>query len=105
MWKPNSGVIQRERPRSLQAPDTTWLRRRRVMERHSLTHLLDGELVRGLKSNLAKERVALADVLVHLAEVEARQLYREAGFPSLHDYCVLGLHLSHDAAKKRIHAA
>ena len=75
------------------------------MSRFSLAHLLDGEVLRGLKSHLAKERDALADVLAHIAEVEARKLYVPAGYESMHDYCVRGLHLSKDSAYKRITAA
>ncbi len=75
------------------------------MNRYSLAHLTDGALLCGLKTNLARERDFLALVLAHLAEVEARRLYRDAGYASMHAYCVHGLHLSHDAAKKRIQAA
>jgi hypothetical protein len=75
------------------------------MDRFSLKHLLDGEVLDGLKANLAKERGALADVLAHLAEVDERKLHVPAGYESLQDYCMRGLHLSKDAANKRIHAA
>lgn len=75
------------------------------MERFSLTHLTPGALHTGLKSSLARERDALADVLAHIAAIDVGQHYREAGYPSMHDYCVLGLHLSGNAAYKRIQAA
>jgi 5-methylcytosine-specific restriction endonuclease McrA len=44
-------------------------------------------------------------LLAHIAEVDARQLYRGMGCSSMHSYCVGALHLSDDAAYKRIQAA
>ena len=75
------------------------------MNRYSLAHLTEGALLAGLKTHLARERDALALVLAHIAEVEARELYKPAGYPSMHLYCVRELHLSKDAANKRIRAA
>ena len=75
------------------------------MNRYSLAHLTEGALLQGLKTNLARERDALALVLAHVAEVEAREVYKPAGHPSMHLYCVHELHLSKDAANKRIRAA
>ena len=75
------------------------------MHRDSPTHLTDSALLSGLRTSLARERDALADVLAHLAEVEARKLHVPAGYGSMHDYCVHELNLSKDAANKRIHAA
>jgi hypothetical protein len=46
-----------------------------------------------------------AALLAHLAEVDARKLYLPAAYPSMFDYCVHELHLSEDAAYKRIQAA
>src|SRR5207247_7878427 len=54
---------------------------------------------------LAQERIKMAAVLALLAEVDARRLYLPAGFPSMYAYCVGELHLSEDAAYKRIQAA
>src|SRR5262249_30739358 len=54
---------------------------------------------------VARERTATADVLAHLAEVDTRRLYLPAGYSSLHAYCVQELHLSEQAAYKRILAA
>ena len=44
-------------------------------------------------------------MLAHLAEVDARRLYLPAGYLSMFSYCVSELHLSEDAAYKRIQAA
>ena len=75
------------------------------MNRFSLTQLSDSALLSGLKTNVARERGALADVLAHIAEVEARKLHVPAGYGSMQDYCVHELHFSKDAANKRIRAA
>ncbi len=75
------------------------------MSRYSLSHLSDAALLRSLRTTLARERAATADVLAHLAEVDERRLYVPAGYPSLFAYCVGELHLSEDAAAKRIQAA
>ena len=71
----------------------------------SLKHLSNGTLIRDLKALAAQDCVHLAKLLAHLAEVQARQLYREAAQPHMHAYCVNVLHFSDDAAWKRIHVA
>ncbi len=75
------------------------------MRAYSLCHLSDPELIRSLATLLAEERTATAAVLAHIAEVDARRLYVPAGYPSMYAYCVEELHLSEDAAYKRITAA
>ena len=75
------------------------------MRAYSLSHLSDPELLRGLASLLAQDRVTTATLLAHLAEVDARRLYLPAAYPSMYAYCVHELHLSEDAACKRIQAA
>jgi hypothetical protein len=72
---------------------------------YSLSHLSNGTLLRELKALVAQELTTTAAVLAHLAEVDARQLYLPAGYPSMFLYCVQELHLSEDAAFKRIKAA
>ena len=75
------------------------------MSRYSLTHLADHILLRDLGALMALDRVTTADLLAHMAEVDARKLYLPAGYASLFTWCVGELHLSEDAAAKRIHAA
>jgi hypothetical protein len=75
------------------------------MNRYSLTHVADSALLHGLRSLLARERAATAELLAHLAEVDARHLYAAAGYPSMFAWCVEELHLSEDSACKRIRAA
>jgi hypothetical protein len=57
-----------------------------------------GELVN------ASSRVE-ADLLLHLAEVDDRKLYRDLAFPSMFAYCVGELGFSEDAAYNRIFVA
>jgi hypothetical protein len=75
------------------------------MRLHSLSHLTDPVLLRNLTTLVAKDRATTADLLAHLAEVDARQLYRPAGYASMYSYCVHELHFSDDSAYKRIQAA
>lgn len=53
------------------------------MHPHSLSHLSDAEVETGLKASFRGERVATNTALVHIAEFDSRQLYRQAGFPSM----------------------
>ena len=75
------------------------------MRDYSLSHISDPVLLRDLNTLLGQERLTMADVLAHIAEVDARKLYAPAGHSSMFVYCVDELHFSEDAASKRIHAA
>ena len=75
------------------------------MPRYSLSHLADSTLLRDLATLVARDRTTTAELLAHLAEVDARKLYLPAAYPSMFAYCVHELHLSEDAASKRIQAA
>ena len=75
------------------------------MPRFLLSHLSDHTLLRDLASLIARERATTAELLAHIAEVDARQLYLPAAYPSMFAYCVGELRLSEDAAFKRIKAA
>ena len=75
------------------------------MTSYSLSHLTDQVLLRDLSDILARDRTTTAELLAHVAEVDARRLYLQAGYPSMHAYCVDELRLSEDAAYKRIQAA
>jgi hypothetical protein len=72
---------------------------------YSLTHLSDREVLDHLAALVAADRQTTAALLAHLAEVDARALYLPAACASMHVYCVRVLHLSEDAAYKRIRAA
>jgi 5-methylcytosine-specific restriction endonuclease McrA len=75
------------------------------MKDWSLAHVPDHALLRELSAVASRERVALADVLAHIAEVDARRLYLPAAYSNMHAYCVGELRMSEDAAFKRIRAA
>ncbi|NOT34289.1 MAG: hypothetical protein HOP12_08990 [Candidatus Eisenbacteria bacterium] len=75
------------------------------MPSYSLSHLADRVLLRDLASLVATDRTTTASLLAHLAEVEARQLYRPAAYSSMLAYCVGELRLSEFAALRRIRAA
>jgi 5-methylcytosine-specific restriction endonuclease McrA len=75
------------------------------MKSYSLSHLSDHTLMRDLAALVAQDRVTTAELLAHIAEVDTRQLYRPAAYPSMFAYCVGELRLSEDAAFKRIKAA
>jgi hypothetical protein len=71
----------------------------------SLTRLSDTALTLALESSIRDERRSTAHVVAHIAEFDARRLYAPAGYPSMHAYCLGKLHLSRDAAFRRIRAA
>ena len=75
------------------------------MSIYSLCHVSDRDLLRDLASSVAEDRTTTTMLLARIAEVDARRLYAPAGFPSMYLYCVHELHLSEEAARKRIHAA
>src|SRR5437867_11441272 len=75
------------------------------MSIYSLGHVSDRDLLLDLASSVAQDRTTMALLLARIAEVDARRLYAPAGFPSMYWYCVHELHLSEEAARKRIHAA
>ena len=75
------------------------------MSRYSLAHLSDHALLRDLAALVARDRTTTPALLVRIAEDDARKLYLPAAYPSMFLYCVQELHLSEDAASKRIQAA
>ena len=75
------------------------------VSRYSLSHLSDPDLLRAFRAAVARDRYTTADLLAHLAEVDARKLYLPAAYPSMFAYCVGELRLAEDAACKRIKAA
>ena len=75
------------------------------MSKYSLAHLSQEAVLTGVKAHLGRERGSLALVLAHIGEIETQEYYKPAGYSSVHMYCVHELHLSKDAAYKRITAA
>src|SRR5262245_29779935 len=70
-----------------------------------VARLGDDELIAGTQRLLREERKLSARLLVHLAEFDARQLYRQHAYSSMFEYCVEALHLSEAEAYLRIGAA
>ena len=75
------------------------------MKAYSLTHLADSTLLQHLAALVARDRATTAELLAHIAEVDARKLYLPEAYPSMYAYCVGELRFSEEAAFKRIHAA
>jgi 5-methylcytosine-specific restriction endonuclease McrA len=75
------------------------------LSKYSLTHLPDEVLLRDLPQLVGRDRAALAEILAHIAEFDARRLYVPAAYPSMVTYCMGELRLSEDAALKRIRVA
>jgi len=75
------------------------------MRNWALAHVPDDVLLRELPVQASRERGATAVLLAHLAEVDARGLFRAAAYSSMFAYCVGELRMSEDAAYKRIRAA
>jgi hypothetical protein len=72
---------------------------------HVSAQLSDTELLAEVKKLAEHERVATADLIATLAELDARRLYLGEGCSSLFCYCTHVLHLSEHAAYGRIEAA
>jgi hypothetical protein len=70
-----------------------------------VTRLGDQELIATVERLLRQERTLSAQLLVHLGEVEHRQLYLQRAFSSMFEYCVKALRLSEAEAYLRIGAA
>lgn len=72
---------------------------------YSLTGLSNDDLLQGFTSLIAQDRRTTAQLLAHIAEIDSRHLYLRAGFESMRAYCMHALHLSEDAAAKRLQVA
>jgi hypothetical protein len=71
----------------------------------NISNLSDQTLCRDLPVVVGRERGATSVVLAYIAEYDARKLYLEDGYESMFAFLVGALHLSDDAAYKRIKAA
>jgi 5-methylcytosine-specific restriction endonuclease McrA len=75
------------------------------MEFYELGRLADHVVLPGLMSVVASGCVNTAETLAYLAVADERRLYLSAAYPSMYQYCLGELHMSEDAAAKRIQAA
>jgi hypothetical protein len=73
--------------------------------KNDLQSLADDELLRGLSELLKDSRRVEADLIAHIAEVDARRLYAREAAPSMFAWCVETLHLSEQEAYLRITVA
>ena len=64
----------------------------------NLKTIPDDELLRRLSALLGDSRRVEADVVAHIAEVDARRLYAREAAPSMFAYCTEVLHLSEPEA-------
>jgi len=71
----------------------------------SLTSISDDELFATVQHLTARSNVALAELLLHLGEVERRGVHRLRACASLYTYCIYELRMSEDAAFRRSKAA
>jgi hypothetical protein len=71
----------------------------------ALRTLGDDELLERVMALAVRERGATAELVAHLAEVQARRLHLAAGYPSMYAYGRQALRLSEYAAYHRIKAA
>lgn len=71
----------------------------------ALQTLSDSDLLARLPAVVRTERMATANVIEHLAEVDRRRLYLQAACPSLNQYCIERLGYSKEAAYKRARVA
>jgi hypothetical protein len=76
-----------------------------VMQNHFPSHLPDDELTLEVERLARCAREATAGLVAHLAEFDARRLYRGAGYPSLFAYCTQRLRISEYGAYNRMEAA
>jgi hypothetical protein len=71
----------------------------------SFKHLSDVQLTHELARLAQHERHATCALIACLEEFDRRRLYLGLGFPSLYAFCKQHLHLSEDAAYKRVEVA
>jgi hypothetical protein len=71
----------------------------------SLDHLSDDDLLTNTRAQVGRSNRVLAGLLAHLAEVDARGLYRLCACSSLSSYCIYELRMSEDVAQRRGKAA
>ena len=75
------------------------------MKFHEVDRLADRLVLPGLKSVVARGCVNTAETLAYVAVADERKLYLAEGYSCMHRYCEGELHMSEDAAYKRIQAA
>ena len=72
---------------------------------NTIRKLSDAALLKRLNALAERERVTTLEILLHLGEVDRRDLYLAQGFSSLFAYCTGHLGFSESAAGRRVRAA
>jgi len=75
------------------------------MNTYALSHLADAALSRGMDGAFVQGHAADAAQIAHIAEFDARRLFRPAGYPSMFAYCMDRYRLSEQSTLKRLRAA
>ena len=73
--------------------------------RYARAHMSPEVVLGSAVTNAGRERTSAADLLADLADIDERKHYLPLAYPSLSAYCLAELHLSEDAAARRIQAA
>jgi hypothetical protein len=75
------------------------------MQSYLFPQLADDTVLQAFDESISQTCAATATMLAYLAEVDHRQLYLRAAYPSMHQYCVREKHMSEHTANKRIRVA
>jgi 5-methylcytosine-specific restriction endonuclease McrA len=71
----------------------------------SFSHLSGPQVLHGFSQAKASSRATEALLLAYVADIDARKLFLDAGYPSIHAFCVTEFDATHDEAKGRIRTA
>src|SRR5438445_7584886 len=74
------------------------------MPTQSLFGLSDHDLVQKVRELAIREREATLTLILHIAEVDRRRLYRRSGHEYMAQWCMAELGMSESAAYKRVKA-
>jgi hypothetical protein len=75
------------------------------MDSFATSHFSHDALLHDLKALDGQDRKTAAVLLSRVVEVEQRGLFLREGYPSMHAYCIQGLHWCEGTASRRIYAA
>jgi len=104
-WRGTQDVARAHAMLSVQrAPDSP-PPSRPVVHEYAFKHLASLTLLQELKTANASVCCSTARLIALIAEVEERKLYVPAAYDSMYAYCVGELHMSEDAACRRISVA
>jgi hypothetical protein len=83
-------------------PDSKSTKKTKSGRRSSIEVMKNDDLLAATRTLAERSRVVEADLVAHLAEIDARELYRDRAFSSLFSFCVGELGFSGDVAYNRI---